>query len=131
MNGTILGVGNATVNQSAEDLTLMESIPRDTLPCLTQPLYWAVASTIQLCALLISPEFTILLRILSNRPLSFSVLLIISDSDAWNASTFQVDSVCFYVYSSPPSPPPRESTYLNSTAPVHQQPIYENGEVSP
>ncbi|XP_054568241.1 LOW QUALITY PROTEIN: Fc receptor-like protein 1, partial [Eptesicus fuscus] len=30
---------------------------------------------------------------------------------------------------SPPSPVPRESTYLNSTAPVQQQPIYENVNV--
>lgn len=48
VNGTIPGVGNATVSQSDEDLTLMECVPRDTLPCLTQPLCWAVASTIQL-----------------------------------------------------------------------------------
>lgn len=43
----------------------------------------------------------------------------------------QTDSTCFCVCRSPPSPPPREFTYVNATAPVQQQPIYENGEVSP
>lgn len=87
MNGIIPGVGNATESQSDEDLTLMDYMPRDTLPCLTQPMCSAVASTMQLCGLQISPEITVLLRTLPNRPLSFSVLLIISDGDVWNAIT--------------------------------------------
>ncbi|ELK29848.1 Fc receptor-like protein 1 [Myotis davidii] len=41
----------------------------------------------------------------------------------------QTDSTCFCVCRSPPSPPPREFTYVNATALVQQQPIYENVNV--
>lgn len=41
----------------------------------------------------------------------------------------QMESVCFCVCRSPPCPPPRESTYLNTTAPEQRQPIYENVNV--